>query len=387
MTTDIFCVEDARAAARRRMPRMVFDFVDGAAGAENLTRLNAELIDQIRLQPRVLVNVENRSLTKSFLGRDWGLPFGVAPMGMCDLAWPGADKMLATAASRHNIPLSLSTAASSTIEDMRQRAGDNAWFQFYVGQSKDMALDFVRRADNAGYQVLLFTVDVPQLSPRLRDLRNGFKTPIKIGARQFLDLARHPRWSISTLFSGVPRTVNYAADGTTAFVRGESRGRADWDFLGKLRNLWPRTLIVKGVLSPADAVRIRDAGVDAVYVSNHGGRQLDSAPPAIQMLPLIRVAVGNDYPLLFDSGIRNGEGVIKALALGANFVMLGRPFLYGIGAAGERGLEKVIDILTDEISLTLAQLGRPDIEGIDRTVIAGQIPGLFSYENLSGQPN
>ena len=352
------------------MPRMLFDFVDGAAGGENANRLNQVALDNIRLQPRVLVNVEQRQLTKTFLGRDWGLPFGIAPMGMCDLTWPGADKMLAAAAKRHNIPLTLSTAASSTIEETYQRAGANAWFQLYVGQSEELALDFVRRADQAGYAALLLTVDVPQVAPRWRDLKNGFKTPLKIGIKQFVDFATHPHWSIQTLLTGVPRTANYAADtGAKSFVRGESRGRVDWTLLARLRALWPRSLIVKGVLSPQDAVKIRDTGIDAVYVSNHGGRQLDSAPPAIQMLPAIRAAVGDDYPLLFDSGIRNGEGIVKALALGADFVMLGRPFLYGIGAAGERGLKTVIELLANEVSLTLAQLGRPNVEDIDHSVI------------------
>ncbi len=349
---------------------MIFDYIDGATGAENLKHHNTALIDQIRLQPRVLVNVENRSLRKAFLGREWDLPIGIAPMGMCNLTWPDADAMLAAAASRHDIPLCMSTAASSTLEDTRKRAGDNTWFQLYVGQSEELALDFIRRAETAGYQVLVLTVDVPQVAPRLRDLRNGFETPFKIRPKQFLDFALHPQWSISTLLKGIPRTANYPADsGDKAFVRGESRGHVDWDFLKRLRDRWSRKLIVKGVLSPEDAVGVRDAGVDAVYVSNHGGRQLDSGPPAIQMLPLIRAAVGKDYPLLFDSGVRNGEGVIKALALGADFVMLGRPFLYGIGAAGTQGLARIIDILASEMSLTLAQLGKPDINDIDRSVI------------------
>ena len=373
MAVNIFSIEDARRAAQRRMPRMLFDFVDGAAGSENANRLNRTALDAIRLQPRVLVNVDNRRLNKIFLGREWGLPLGIAPMGMCDLTWPGADKMLAAAAKHHNIPLTLSTAASSTIEETYQRAGDNAWFQLYVGQSEEVALDFVRRADQAGYSALLLTVDVPQVAPRQRDLRNGFKTPLRIGPRQFIDFAIHPHWSIQTLLAGVPRTANYAADsGAKSFVRGESRGRVDWDFLAQLRDLWPRSLIVKGVLSAQDAIKIRDTGVDAVYVSNHGGRQLDSAPPAIQMLPAIRAAVGDHYPLLFDSGIRNGEAVVKALALGADFVMLGRPFLYGIGADGERGLATVIELLSNEISLALAQLGRPDIEDIDHSVIVSE---------------
>ena len=358
--------------ARRRMPRMMFDFVDGAAGLEQAKRLNREALDQIHLQPRVLINVDNRNLKKTFLGRRWDLPFGIAPMGMCDLAWPGADKILAAAAVRHNIPLCLSTMASSSIEDIYRQAGENAWFQLYVGQSEALAMELVSRAEAAGYSALILTVDVPQVAPRLRDLKNGFGVPFRIGPKQFLDFATHPRWSIQTLLTGVPHFANVSVNtkGKT-FNRNAGRGLVDWDFLNRLRDHWPKSLIIKGVLSPEDAKRLRDAGVDAIYISNHGGRQLDSAPPAIRMLPLIRKAVGPDYPLLFDSGIRNGEGVIKALALGADFVMLGRPFLYGVGAAGEQGVQSVIELLSNEISVTLAQLGRPNIEDVDCTVVIG----------------
>ncbi|MGU9957272.1 MAG: alpha-hydroxy acid oxidase [Arenicellales bacterium WSBS_2016_MAG_OTU3] len=370
MPRKLFCLNDARLAAKRRLPRMLFDFVDGAAGAESLKQKNESAIDAIRLQPRVLVNVEKRSLEKTFLGKRWGLPVGVAPMGMCNLTWPGADNMLANVCTKHNIPLGLSTAASSTIEDMAKQAGDKAWFQLYVGQSEELAFGLVDRAAQAGYEVLLLTVDVPQVAPRFRDLKNGFKTPFKIGPKQFVDFALHPQWSISTLLNGTPRTANYAADsGDKSFVRGESRGRTDWDFLKRLRDKWQGKLVVKGVLHADDAIRIRDADVDAVYVSNHGGRQLDSAPAAIEALLRIREAVGNDYPLLFDSGVRNGEAVVKALASGADFVMLGRPFMYGIGADGERGLEIVVGLLKAEISLALAQLGKTNIEDIDSSVI------------------
>ncbi len=379
----IFCVADARELAERRLPRMIFDFVDGAAGSESTNRLNIETLDAIRLMPRVLVNVEERSLAKSFLGRDWGLPFGIAPMGMCDLTWPGSDAILARAAKRHGIPLCLSTAASSSLEATRQRAGENAWFQLYVGHAQEVSWDLVRRADEAGYQVLMLTVDTPQVSLRLRDLRNGFQVPFRIGPRQFLDFARHPAWSLGTLAAGVPVTANftdYVASKSSgkvfkAWVRNEGRGRIDWAFLEALRERWPRTLVVKGILSPADALAARERGVDALYVSNHGGRQLDSAPPAIRMLPGIRRAVGADTPLIFDSGIRNGEGIIKALALGADFVMLGRTFLYAIGADGERGMDKVVEILGEEISVAIAQLGRCDLTTIDESSIVGDEAG------------
>jgi isopentenyl diphosphate isomerase/L-lactate dehydrogenase-like FMN-dependent dehydrogenase len=370
MNKKLFSIADARSAAKWRMPKMIFDYVDGAAGSEFSCEQNSSILDRMRLLPRVLINVEGRRLAKSLFGREWDLPFGIAPMGMCDLTWPGADKMLAAAAVKNGIPVCLSTMASSSIESMRQQAGENAWFQLYVGQSEEIGFDMVQRAEAAGYDTLILTVDVPMIAPRPREQRNGFQAPIKIGPKQFLDFATHPQWSIRTLLTGVPALANNQQNAAgEKFVRNESRGKVDWGFLDRLRQRWKGKLIVKGVLSAQDAVRIRDAGVDAVYVSNHGGRQLDSAPATITMLPGIRKAVGDDYPILFDSGVRNGEAVIKALALGADFVMLGRPFLYGIGAAGEEGLDAVIKLLTNQIDTTMAQLGRLDLDGIDSSVI------------------
>lgn len=370
MNKNLFSVADARAAAKWRVPKIFFDYVDGAAGSEFSCEQNCTVLDRIRLLPRVLVNVENRHLGKSLFGRKWDLPFGIAPMGMCNLTWPGADKMLADAAVKYGMPVCLSTMASSSIEYMREQAGENTWFQLYVGQSEEIGFDLVRGAEEAGYDTLILTVDLPVIAPRPREQRNGFQSPIKIGPKQFFDFATHPQWSIRTLLAGIPKLANNLQSSSgEKFRREEGRGKVDWAFLDRLRQRWKGKLIVKGVLSAQDAVRIRDADVDAVYVSNHGGRQLDSAPAAIAMLPGIRAAVGDDYPIIFDSGVRNGEAVIKALALGADFVMLGRPFLYGIGAAGEQGLEAVIELLIKQIDTTLAQLARPDINDIDASVI------------------
>ena len=377
MSARFHCLEDFRTAARCRLPRLMFDFIDGAAGSEFAAQSNIDVLNRLRLLPRVLVNVVERSLKTTFLGQEWKLPFGIAPMGMCDLAWAGTDKALAKAASQHEIPLCLSIAASSSLEVTRERAGANAWFQLYVGASLENAWEQVQRAQDAGYKILILTVDVPQVAQRIRDLRNGFQVPFRIGPKQFMDFARHPRWVLETLRAGVPRTANYpdpnqtVKDGTPqkGFVREETRGKVDWAFLQQLRERWPGKLVVKGVLAPQDAVRIQEVGTDAIYVSNHGGRQLDSAPPAITRLPLIREAVGTDYPLLFDSGIRNGEAVVKALALGADFVMLGRPFLYASGADGERGVLRLVELLSDEISLTLAQLGCNRVEELDSSMV------------------
>lgn len=371
MGNKIFTFADARKYARRRMPRMTFDYIDGSAGDERANWLNVETIEDIRMLPRVLVNVEKRSLHKRLFDETWQLPFGIAPMGMCNLTWPGADAMLARAARQYGIPLGLSTMASSSIEVTAERAGENAWFQLYVGQSEEVGFDLVRRAEAAGYRNLILTVDVPEIGSRPREKRNGFQSPVRIGPKQFIDFALHPEWSLRTLAAGVPTLANVNIPGGKAFKRNEARGKVDWGFLQRLRERWQGRLIVKGVLGCDDAVRIRDAGVDAVYVSNHGGRQLDSAPPAIRMLPLIRAAVGPDYPLLFDSGVRNGEAVIKALALGADYVFVGRPFLYAMGADGYDGLQQMIELIRSQVDISLAQLGCTDINAIDERFILG----------------
>ena len=381
----IYSGEDARRLARRRMPRMMYDFVAGATGRELAARRNRAAFDNIRLLPRVLNDTKTRVLTQSILGEVKGLPFGVAPMGMCNLAWPGADRMLAAAAARHAIPLGVSTAASTPLEDIYRQSEGQAWFQLYVnhagdgGDDGDSALRMAERAQAAGYTHLMLTADVPQIARRIRDLKNGFQVPFRMGLRQFGDFALHPRWSIETLMRGVPRLMNYEAPGSGKFVRTAERGAADWAFLDRLRARWRGKLIVKGVLAAQDARRIVRAGADAVYVSNHGGRQLDSAPPSIDRLAAIRVAVGADYPLILDSGIRSGEDVVKALALGANFVMLGRPMLYALGADGARGLAALIDILANEISVVLAQLGLRRVSDISAAVVAGH-----SGEDASG---
>ena len=333
---------------------------------------NLSCFDKITLQPRVMENVKDRRLKKSFLGQDFDLPFGIAPMGMCNLSWPRADRAIAVAANLFNIPVCLSSSASSSIEDMRDWAGENAWFQLYVRDPVEQAFDMVERARVAGYRNLVLTVDVPEISRRVRDLRNGFAIPFRIGSKLFWDFATHPRWSLSTLWYGAPEPKNFTSgQSDIRFDRSASRAGADWDFLDQLRAKWRGKLIVKGVTSAQDALRTKAAGVDAVYVSNHGGRQLDSAPATIDLLPAIRNAVGPDYPLLFDSGIRNGEDIVKALAMGADFVMIGRPALYALGADGSGGLNALINIISDETSLTLAQTGLNDIAAISTSILHG----------------
>jgi (S)-mandelate dehydrogenase len=375
MSNRIFSVSDARKYAKRRLPRIIFDFIDGSAGEERACALNIEMIEALRMLPRVLINVETRNHQKALFGQAWNLPFGIAPMGMCNLTWPDADAMLARAARQYGIPMVLSTMASSSIEKIGEQAGEHAWFQLYVGDSEEVAYHLLDRAETAGYRNLILTVDVPSIGARPREQRNAFQSPFRIGPKQFFDFAMHPQWSLTTLKTGMPKLANVNLPGGKQFKRNEARGKLDWDFLARLRERWPGNLIVKGVLGCEDSVRIRDAGVDAVCVSNHGGRQYDSSPAAIQMLPKIRDAVGPDYPLLFDSGIRNGEGVIKALALGADFVLIGRPFLYAMAADGYPGLQQVIELIRSQLDISLAQIGCADINKIDTSyVLDGSMP-------------
>ena len=378
MTASFFSVGDFRDGARRRMPRIIFDALDGAAGNETASRRNRAAFEDVCLQGRVLVNVEDRAIQTWFLDREWQVPFGIAPMGMCDLFWPGADKAMARVAREIGLPLGVSTMSSTALEQLFDLAGGNAWFQLYAGESDQLTHNLVARAASTGYQVLILTADVPALAPRQRDLRNGFKMPFRIGPKQALDFACHPQWTLATLKNGRPkfRNINSVSKDVTAgtrvgqFRREAGRGHFDWNFLRELRAQWPHKLILKGVMCAEDARNAVDAGADAVYVSNHGGRQLGSAPPAISMLPLIREALGPEYPIVFDSGVRSGEDIVRTLASGAGFVMLGRPFLYALGAGGAGGLSQLLSLLMNELSTVMAQLGCTRTAQLDGAVRA-----------------
>ncbi len=353
----------------------MFDYVDGASSDESLSLLNSTAFDSFRLMPRVLRDVADRDLSTEILGMQMGLPFGIAPMGMCALSWPNADQYMARAAATRRMPLCVSTAASAPLETIIEDADGYAWFQLYADQSSEFVDEMVQRAKDSGYKVLILTVDVPIPSVRTRDLRNGFTFPLHWGPRQIWDFVSHPHWSLASLVhalgNGMPRPMNYATSSKgTKFVRNASRGRATWGFLELLRDRWPEKLIVKGVQCPKDAVRINALGVDAIYVSNHGGRQLNSAPTSIESLTQIRQAVGNAMPLIFDGGIRNGEHVIKALALGADFVMLGRSALFGLGAGGSEGLSDILDLISTEASAVMGLAGHQKITEISAKNLA-----------------
>ncbi|WP_166418117.1 alpha-hydroxy acid oxidase [Cochlodiniinecator piscidefendens] len=356
MKTGIHSSADARRIAKRRLPWMVFDYIDGAAGREVGAARNRAALDAIELRPRILRDVSDRSLAVPLFGKTANVPFGISPMGMCNLSAPGADMMLARLAARENVPLGVSTVASTAMEPLIEAAEGNAWFQLYFSGDGEGTFKLVERAKTAGYETIILTADVPEVGRRPRELRHGFAMPFKIGPRQFIDFACHPRWSLTALAKGKPQMANFDMDGYE-FDRTESRAKADWGTLSKLRDIWPGNLVVKGVLDSDDAVALKRAGVDAIQVSSHGSRQLDSAPRPITALADVRAAVGEEFPLFYDTGLRSGEDVVKAFKQGANFTFLGRVLQFAIAAAGEDGLRALWDVISDETSITLAQLG------------------------------
>ncbi|MCC6194049.1 MAG: alpha-hydroxy-acid oxidizing protein [Burkholderiales bacterium] len=367
-----------RRAAKRRLPRFVFDFVDGGAGCESALARNRRSLDMIRLLPRVLTGCTRRDPAVALLGRRHGLPFGVAPIGMANLVGAGTDLGLARAAAAAGLPYVLSTAATTAIEAIAQ-AAPGSWFQLYVGRDPPIVDDLLVRAQAAGITTLVVTVDVPAPGKRLRDLANGFRLPLRPTAGMAADLLRHPRWSLSLLRNGAPRFANLeryerasaSASSLAELMAAQSSARLDWSLLDEIRGRWRGELLVKGVLHPDDAVRLLASGVDGIVVSNHGGRQLDAAPAPIEVLPLVRAAVGAAAPVIVDGGFRTGEDIARAIALGADLVLLGRPFLYAAAARGaQRGAAELIALLGDEFDRALAHLGCASIADLRKATVA-----------------
>lgn len=358
------CIDDLRNRARRRIPRVIFDFMDGGAGHEGGLRYNTEAFDKVRLRPRALVNTETIDTGTELLGRRWAAPIGIAPIGLTNLIWPGGDESVARTAVEMGLPYTLSTAGTTSIERIGEVA-PGSWFQLYVAKSEEVVDDLIRRADAAGFEALVVTVDVPRPSRRLRDLRNGFQLPLRPKPSLVMDIASRPRWALETLRHGVPRFASierYAppkssAQSLAAYMSSQSSARLDWEVVRQIRRQWPRRLILKGIQSAADAIRARDEGADAIVISNHGGRQIEGAMATIESLVEVRAAVGTDFTVILDSGIRGGEHVAKALACGADFVLVGRAAMYGLAAGGKAGVRHALQLLIDELAITMAHLG------------------------------
>ncbi len=375
-------IEDLRRLARRRLPRLVFEFIDGGAEDELTLAENRAAFERLRLVPRVLIDVSAPDLSAEILGRASAAPFVIAPMGSCTLAWPGADLALARAAAAHGIPFVLSTMATIGIEELAQAVPGRLWFQLYVLRHPEANASLVARADAAGYEALVVTVDLPAGGKRERDLRNGIAIPLRMRGRHLIEGATHPRWALGMLRGGFPEFVNVrgllgdeSAGLTIAARVGQNLDAAfDFDDLARLRERWPRKLVVKGVLHPGDAARMASLGVDAVWVSNHGGRQLDGAVAAADALPRVVAALQGRAEVLVDSGVRRGVDALKARALGASAVGIGRAALYGAAAGGEAGVRRALEILTGELTLAMKLAGTPRFASVDASILDSARP-------------
>ncbi len=367
-----FNVEGYRELARKRLPRMVFDYLDGGADDEKGLQRNRQAFDRLEFLPRRLVNVAERSLATQVFGKRQALPLMVAPMGLNGAFWPKGDLELARAAKQADIPFILSTAANASIEEVADQVGGDLWFQLYVVHPT-LADQLVARALAAGYRTLVLTTDVAVNGKRERDLRSGFGLPFKYSPRVVLDGMLHPRWSWRLLTGGMPQMANFASreaydvELQAALLSRKMDASFDWNALQRLRQRWPHRLLVKGVLHPEDADRCIELGADGVILSNHGGRQLDSS--CSPLATLANIAQAHPGKVLVDSGFRRGADVVKALALGASGVLIGRPLLYGLAAAGEKGASAVLDIFQDEMNRTLANLGCASVDGLAEELV------------------
>lgn len=356
-------VSDLRAQARRRIPHFAFEYLDSGTGAELQVTRNRAALDAVHFVPQILPGKVAPDFSTTFLGETYARPFGIAPIGMSGLIWPGAERMLARFATGFGIPYGLSTVATRLPEEIGPLTGGRGWFQLYCPADPEIRRDMLARAKRAGFSTLVLTVDVPDDSRRERQRRANLSLPPRITPRMVYEVLTHPQWALGTARLGRPRIVlpeSYIDDRTsrdsTSHAGHVIRGAPDWDTLRALRADWDSPMIVKGVLDPESAQMLVREGVDAIWVSNHGGRQFEAGPAAITQLPKVRAALP-DTPLIFDSGVASGMDVLRARALGADFVMLGRAWHYALAALGAAGPPHLAHILTEDMRLNMAQLG------------------------------
>ena len=372
-------IEDLRLAAMKRLPKGVFEYLDKGTEDQISLRNNRRAFEDLKLRNRVLADVSDVKMNSEIFGKPVSMPFAIAPTGIAGLCWYEGEFELAKAAAKAGVPFTLATGSNTSMEKVAKEAGGRLWFQLYMWREKELSYELVRRAADAGFEALVWTVDIGHGANREHNARNGFSTPYKMNMRSTFDVLRHPEWLVTVLgkylaTTGMPTHENYPAkykQSITGKHKIEKLVRADkvgWADVDKLREIWPGKLIIKGILHAEDAQQALQHGVDAIVVSNHGGRNMDSADATLDVLLEIVEAVGGKTSVIVDSGIRRGSDIVKCLGLGADLVLAGRPTLYGVGVGGQAGAEKALKILRDEMKRTMAYLGKQRVSELTKEI-------------------
>jgi len=374
-------IADFRKIAKRRLPKGVFEYLDRGAEDEIALAENREAFKRLKLRTRFLVDLTQRDMGIELFGKRAEMPLAIAPTGIAGLTWYQGELALAKAAAAKGIPFTLATGSITSMETVAREVDGRLWFQLYMWKEEELSYQLVARARDAGFEALIVTIDGALGNNREYNRRNGFTIPFTLSARALTDMALHPEWLIGVMFryiatTGMPRHENYPEKYAHRITRGAGGGSPmrhhamTWKDIDKLREFWPRTLIVKGILREEDAVLAVEHGADAVVVSNHGGRALDSAVPTMDILPEVVDAVGHRTTVILDSGIRRGSDIVKALALGAKAVLTGRATLYGTSVAGQAGAEKALSILHTEFEKTMAYVGCRSVAEVSADIFA-----------------
>jgi len=371
------CIEDLRQVARRKVPRAFFDYAEAGAYSQATLRSNREDLDRIKLRQRILVDVSQRDLATTIIGEPARLPIALAPIGLCGMQRGDGEILACRAAHAAGIPFILSTMSICSIEDVAQAVGKPFWFQLYVMKDRGFIRSLIERAAAAKCSALVLTVDLQVLGQRHCDIRNGMTVPPVMKLANLIDIASKPGWTLSIL-QGKRKTFGNLAghvrgmDNVTSLAQwtnSQFDPALNWKDVDWVRSLWPGKLILKGILDVEDAKIAAQTGASALVVSNHGGRQLDGAPSSISALPKIADAVGSQIEVMFDGGIRSGQDVLRALALGARSCLIGRSYVYGLGAYGQEGVAKAIDILAKELDVSMALTGTTNVRQLNRSIL------------------
>ena len=382
MKSVIANIEDLRVLAKKRVPKMFYDYADSGSWTESTYRANETDFQKIKLRQRVAVNLENRSIRTQMLGQDIAMPVAIAPTGLAGMQHADGEILAARAAETFGIPFTLSTMSICSLEDIVAHTSAPFWFQLYMMRDRDFMERLIDRATAAKCSALMLTLDLQILGQRHKDLKNGLSAPPKLTPRSILNLLTKPRWCMGMLGTkrhGFGNIIGHATgvddlSSLSSWTAQQFDPSLNWDDVAWVKKRWGGKLILKGIIDSEDAQFASNSGADALIVSNHGGRQLDGAQSSIEALPAIVDAVGKRMEVWMDGGIRSGQDVLKAVALGAKGTLIGRAFLYGLGAMGEAGVTKCLEILANELDLTMAFCGRTDIKTVERSIL---LPGTF----------